>query len=75
MTNTEVTRVQTGVEVELLGQDGNAFMLLGLVQKALRRHKDDLPAGVTPDVVMADLGAAESYDDLLQRIMSWVEVV
>lgn len=56
------------VEVELVGQDGNAFAIMGRVSAALRR------AGVPKDEI--DQYQAEStsgdYDHLLQTAMRWV---
>lgn len=59
------------VEVELIGQDGNAFMVLGLVSKALKR------AGVPKAEVDEYMKEAMSgdYDNLLQVTMQYVEVV
>lgn len=58
------------VKVRLTGQDGNAFMILGLVQRALRR------AGVSQDEINEFLAEATSgdYDHLLQTAMNTVEV-
>lgn len=58
------------VEVELLGQNGNAFFILGAVQKELKR------GGATPEQVKEFMDDATSgdYDHLLQTVMSWVEV-
>lgn len=58
------------IEVELTGQDGNAFMILGLVQKALRR------AGVDPEEITEFYNEATSgdYDHLIQTAMRWVQV-
>ena len=59
------------IEVELTGTDGNAFMLLGLMRKELRRagaDKQEL-ALFTQEATGGD------YDDLLATCMSWVHVV
>lgn len=58
------------IEVQLTGQDGNAFMILGLVQKALRR------AGVPKEEQEAFIAEATSgdYSHLLQTAMNWVKV-
>lgn len=58
------------IEVQLTGQDGNAFMILGLVQKALRR------AGVPKEEQQAFIAEATSgdYSHLLQTAMNWVKV-
>jgi hypothetical protein len=57
------------VEVQLTGQDGNAFMVLGLVQKALKQHGYD--AEVSD---FYDEATSGDYDHLLQTAMSWVTV-
>jgi len=58
------------IKVELVGQDGNAFSIMGRVSKAMRR------AGVEKDVI--DQYTKESmsgdYDHLLQVAMSYVDV-
>ena len=56
--------------VELLGQDGNAFAILGTVKKALRN------AGVSNKEITAfmDEAMGGDYDHLLQTVMCWVEV-
>lgn len=58
------------VRVPLVGESGNAFAILGQVQKALRR------AGVEPDVVQAFVrqATAGDYDHLLATVMAWVNV-
>jgi hypothetical protein len=58
------------IEVQLTGEDGNAFFILGSVQKALRR------AGVDAEEVNAFYAEATSgdYDHLLQTCMEWVSV-
>lgn len=58
------------IEVELVGSDGNAFAILGKVQKALRQ------AGV-PDGEVSEFfteATADDYDHLLQTCMKYVEV-
>lgn len=57
------------VEVQLTGQDGNAFMVLGLVSKALKQHG----YGDEVDDFMAEATSGD-YDHLLQTAMSWVDV-
>ena len=58
------------VQVTLVGEDGNAFAILGRVQKALRR------AGVPKDEVDAFMeeATAGDYDHLLRTTMEWVDV-
>lgn len=59
------------IEVQLTGQDGNAFMIMGLIQKAIRREVGYDEA----DAYVKDAQASESYDDLLQHAMSTVVVL
>jgi len=62
---------KTNIEVQLYGQDGNAFAIMGAVVKALRQN------GYTPDDVDEYRKEAMSgdYDNLLRVTMEWVEVV
>ena len=56
------------IEVELVGQDGNAFNLMGI--KALRRNKvADAEVKKFQDECMSG-----DYDHLLQTCMKWVSV-
>ena len=56
--------------VPLIGQDGNAFAVIGAVQRALRK------AGVHQDEINQYLKDAMSsdYDNMLRTTMDWVEV-
>lgn len=57
------------VTVQLSGQDGNAFTIMGRVAAAMRR------AGVSPveiDAYYAEAMAGD-YDNLLQVTMRWVD--
>lgn len=58
------------VNVDLVGEDGNAFAILGRVNAALKQ------AGVSQEE--RDLFRKEAtsgdYDHLLQTVMSWVNV-
>ena len=60
----------TNVTVNLLGEDGNAFFILGKVKKAMRR------AGIAQEVIDEFNKEATSgdYDKLLQTVMKYVEV-
>jgi hypothetical protein len=61
---------QTGIEVDLIGHDGNAFAVLGRVRQAMQR------AGVAPDVIVAYTAEATAgdYDHLLATTMRYVDV-
>lgn len=58
------------VKVKLVGENGNAFAIIGAVTKALKR------AGVEPIHVNAFRAEAMSgdYDHLLRTAMLWVDV-
>lgn len=58
------------VKVQLTGEDGNAFFILGKVMKAMRRSK------VPAEEIQRFQQEATSgdYDHLLQTVMRWVEV-
>ena len=58
------------VDVDLIGQDGNAFMVLGLCQKAARR------AGVEDTKINEFLDEAKQgdYDHLLRTCMKYFNV-
>ena len=60
----------TNVKVKLLGEDGNAFNILGKVSKALRK------AGYSENFINEYQRQAMSgdYDTLLMITMSYVEV-
>ena len=57
------------IQVQLSGQDGNAFAILGRTAAALRQ------AGVSQDEIDAFFAEATSgdYDHLLQTTMAWVD--
>jgi hypothetical protein len=59
-----------GVEVELTGYDGNAFAILGRMQKALRDNR--VPA--LKIMQFMDEAASGDYNHLLRTCMEWVEV-
>jgi len=60
---------KTDIKVKLVGNDGNAFAILGAVSKALKRAgKDDLAKEFTKEAMSGD------YDHLLQTAMEYVEV-
>lgn len=68
------------VFVQLTGQDGNAFAIMGAVADGLRRELRDPSYEMSADEVRAEIDAykAESmsgdYDNLLRVAMSWVDV-
>ena len=59
------------IEVQLTGNDGNAFAIMGAVRKALKREKvsADEIAEYTKQSTSGD------YDNLLRVAMSWVTVL
>jgi hypothetical protein len=58
------------VSVQLTGKDGNAFMIIGEVNRALRRagHVEAL------EPFMAEATTAGSYDEFLKVVMKTVDV-
>lgn len=58
------------IKVELVGQDGNAYAILGRVIKALRKHKVD----EEEIKKYTDEATSGDYDHLLQVTMSWINV-
>lgn len=68
MSTTEQHPLYPDVEVQLTGLDGNAFVLMGAVSKALRR------AGAVPEEIIRfrDEATSGDYDHLLQTCMRWV---
>jgi hypothetical protein len=58
------------IEVQLTGQDGNAFAIMGAVQKALRK------AEVSKEEIDEYLKESMSgdYNHLLRTAMAWVSV-
>jgi hypothetical protein len=59
------------IEVELIGQDGNAFAIMGAVSRELKR------AGVSKEERDAYFTEATSgdYDNLLRVTANWVNIV
>lgn len=58
------------VEVELIGQDGNVFAIIGSVSKALKRAGYATAAAQFTEAAMG----CESYDAVLALVMRTVEV-
>lgn len=58
------------VEVQLVGEDGNAFAIMGRVKTALKK------AGASDEEISQYFSEATSgdYDNLLRVTMNWVEV-
>lgn len=60
---------KTNITVKLVGEDGNAFMILGKVSKALKRGgHEDLAKEFMKEATNGD------YDHLLQTAMEYVEI-
>ena len=59
------------IQVDLVGEDGNAFAIIGKVRQALRR------GGVDDEVVKAFTEEATSgnYDNVVRTAMKYVEVL
>ena len=59
------------VHVQLSGEDGNVFSIIGRVIQALRR------AGCSPseiDAFWKEVQSSQSYDEALRVVMQWVSV-
>jgi len=68
MTNNTTTPKYPEIEVQLSGNDGNAFAIMGAVKKALKR------ANVSADEIAEYTTQSMSgdYDNLLRVAMAWV---
>ncbi len=58
------------ISVELIGQNGNAFAIIGAVSKALRRAE----VSQAEIILFQKEAMSGNYDHLLQTCMRWVEV-
>lgn len=58
------------IEVELIGNDGNAFAIMGAVQKALK--KANVPNAEIDEYIKESTSG--DYDNLLRVAMDWVSV-
>lgn len=58
------------IEVQLTGEDGNAFAILAAVKRALRK------ADVGPEQIseFREQAMSGDYDNLLRVVMNWVSV-
>ncbi len=65
-----MTAPKFDVEVQLTGQDGNAYAIMGAVQRGLRK------VGATPEEIKQYQTESMSgdYDNLLVTAMNWVHV-
>ena len=59
------------VTVQLVGEDGNAYNLIGLTTRALRRAR--VPAEEIK-IFTKECFNSPNYDALLQTIMKWVNI-
>lgn len=66
----EGIKPKTDIEVQLTGEDGNIFNLVGIATKALKRGGYRELA----DELSKRLWEMESYDEALRLIMEYVEV-
>lgn len=59
-----------GVFVPLAGEDGNAYAILGRVERAMRR------AGISQEdrAAFRDEATSGDYDNLIRTVMRWVDV-
>lgn len=65
-----MTAPKFDVEVQLTGEDGNAYAIMGAVRRGLRK------AGATPEQIQQYQTESMSgdYDNLLRVAMDWVHV-
>lgn len=58
------------IKVQLTGEDGNAFMIIGRVRKELRR------AGIEKKELdeFSEQAMSGDYDNVLRTAMEWVDV-
>lgn len=70
MKNTNYEIMYPNIHVQLSGEDGNAFMIMAKVRKAMRS------AGVKDEAIQRYLSEAMSgdYNNLLRVTMQWVDV-
>lgn len=70
MSDSDFKPLYPQIHVPLVGQDGNAFFIIGRVRDALRR------GGVDADKITEFTEDAYSgnYDHVLQTVMRWVSV-
>jgi hypothetical protein len=60
------------ITVQLSGEDGNPFFILGKMKRALTRDAD---AGEAAWLKFRDEATSGDYDHLLQTCMKWVDVL
>ena len=58
------------VEVELIGQNGNAFLIIGKVRRALKSAGEDEAADA-----FVDEATSGDYDHLLRTVHSYVTII
>lgn len=65
-----MSKPKYSIEVQLSGEDGNGFLIVGRVSKALRR------AGVSSEEIeqYREEATAGDYDNLITVTGKWVEV-
>lgn len=59
------------IKVQFIGEDGNAFFIIGRVRKALRQAG---VSGTEADEFVEQAMLSRSYDGVLQTVMQWVDV-
>lgn len=68
MTNNTIIPKYPEIEVQLSGNDGNAFAIMGAVKKALKQAK--VPADEIAEYTKQSMSG--DYDNLLRVAMAWV---
>lgn len=66
-----MSKPKTDLQVQLIGEDGNIFNLIGIVAKELKRngHRDYAKE------IQSRLKEQKSYEDALNLISEYVEIV
>ena len=65
-----VTIKHPDISVQLVGQDGNVFNLMGIVSRALRENG----FGDEVDDFVSEVTSSKSYHEALAVMMQWVDV-
>ena len=66
-----MSRKQTGIEVQLIGENGNIFNLLAIVRRAMRKNNIEQ---AMIERFTEEVQASKSYDEALNVIGEYVEI-
>lgn len=67
----EIKHPNITVALDMEGPDGNALMIIGETQKAMRKN------GISPDEIAQyrDEAMSGSYDELIATTKSWIDFI